>query len=89
MPKRIDNNHLEIVEALREVGATVQSLASIGRGCPDLLVGYHNKTYLFEVKSGNNGLTSMEVKWIAGWEGRGVKIVRSAEQAIELITANG
>ena len=52
---RTDSNHEEIVKALRAVGATVQSLAGVGHGVPDLLVGYQGKTSdtfgLFEIAS--------------------------------------
>ncbi|HJP47915.1 hypothetical protein [Acinetobacter venetianus] len=37
---KIDANQTEIVKALRKFGASVQSLASTGKGCPDLLVGF-------------------------------------------------
>jgi hypothetical protein len=38
--------------ALRSAGATVQSLAGVGKGVPDLLVGFKGQTLLFEVKDG-------------------------------------
>ncbi len=51
---KVDRNQSEVVAALRKLGASVQSLASIGKGCPDLLVGYHGILYLMEVKDGTN-----------------------------------
>lgn len=36
---RTDANQTAIVEALRKCGASVQSLAAVGKGVPDLLVG--------------------------------------------------
>ena len=36
---RVDQNHVEIVKALRDHGAFVVSLATVGKGVPDLLVG--------------------------------------------------
>ncbi len=48
---KIDRNHVEIVAALRGVGASVQDLAAVGKGCPDLLVGYRGQNYVIEVKS--------------------------------------
>lgn len=37
---KIDGNHTEIVDALvDEDGHTVESLANVGNGCPDILVG--------------------------------------------------
>ena len=37
---RTDRNHTDIVRALRQAGCSAVSLASIGYGCPDVLVGY-------------------------------------------------
>ena len=49
---KIDANQTEIVKALRQVGASVQSLASTGKGCPDLLVGFRGVNWLLEIKDG-------------------------------------
>jgi hypothetical protein len=50
---KVDANQTEIVQALRQIGAVVQSLAAVGNGCPDLLVGYRNRLFLLELKDGN------------------------------------
>lgn len=50
---KTDTNHTEIINALRGVGAQVQSLASVGEGCPDLLVAFRGDWYVFEVKDGD------------------------------------
>ena len=47
---KVDANHSTIVKALRDVGATVLSLASMGHGCPDLVIGKDGKNWLVEVK---------------------------------------
>lgn len=40
MKKRVDKNHTELVATIRKSGlATVQSIASVGKGTPDLLIG--------------------------------------------------
>ena len=83
---RTDANHEEIVKALRAVGATVQSLAAVGHGVPDLLVGYQGKTILMEVKDGTKSpskrqLTEDQVKWIDAWSGGSVFIVDNVEAA--------
>ena len=82
--KKIDNNQTEIVEALRSVGATVQSIANIGKGCPDLLVGYRYKNYLMEIKDGLNKLTKHEELWQSKWMGCCYN-VRTAEEAYLII----
>jgi Holliday junction resolvase len=83
---RTDANQEEIVKALRAVGATVQSLAAVGHGVPDLLVGYQGKTILMEVKDGKKSpskreLTEDQVKWIDSWRGGSVFIVDTVEAA--------
>ena len=86
---KIDANQPEVVEWLRKAGATVQSLANIGNGCPDLLVGYHGKNYLMEIKDGDKVpsrrvLTPDEITWHMHWQGE-VHIVERPEAALLLI----
>ena len=50
---KLDANQPRIVRALRRSGAFVQSLASVGGGCPDLLVSFRNSWYVIEVKDGS------------------------------------
>jgi hypothetical protein len=72
---RLDGNHRQVVAELRKLGFSVQSLANLGDGCPDLLVGASNaRNYLFELKDparppSKRVLTSDEKKWIANWKG--------------------
>ena len=51
MPKRVDMNQPEIVADLRGIGATVQHLHMVGKGCPDILVGFRGNNWLFEIKT--------------------------------------
>jgi len=69
MAKRVDSNQAEIVAALRKAGATVQDLHTIGKGCPDILVGYHGKNYIMEIKTAGGKFTKSEIKWHENWEG--------------------
>ena len=70
---RTDDNHSEIVSALRGCGCLVQSLAAVGKGVPDLLVQRNDVLYLLEVKDGNKPpsrrlLTPEQEKFLAaGW----------------------
>jgi len=87
---RIDANHVEIVAALRQAGAFVQSIADIGNGCPDLIVAYHARVFLIEVKAGAGKLTADEAAWVGECErigGVSVYLVRSAEDALRAIGA--
>ena len=78
---RVDSNHAEIVHALRQLGATVQSLAKVGSDCPDLAVGYGGRTFLIEVKSGKGKLTPGQAQWIDAWKGHAC-VVRSVAEAL-------
>ena len=57
---RTDGNQAEVVAALQAYGASVQSLAGVGKGCPDLLVGFRGVTYLLEVKDENSDIESRD-----------------------------
>lgn len=87
---RTDANQVAIVDALRAVGATVHSLAAVGRGCPDLLVGYRGITYLIEVKDGAKApsqrvLTQDQRQWHGMWTGGHLRVVDSLESALAAI----
>lgn len=83
---KIDRNHVEIVAALRGVGASVQDLAAVGKGCPDLLVGYRGHNYVLEVKTPKGTSTPAQITWHADWRGV-VHIVRSVDDALKIIGA--
>jgi len=51
--RKVDGNHAEIVRALALADAMVQSIASVGAGCPDLLVGYKGRWVVMEIKDGS------------------------------------
>lgn len=80
---KVDANQAAIVEALRSVGWRVASLASHGRGMPDLLIQRGYDTKLIEVKSDKGKLTADQVRFIdqEGWH---VQIVRTVEEALSL-----
>ncbi len=88
---KLDRNHTEVVNALRKAGCTVQSLATVGKGCPDLLVGREGRNWLMEVKDGESKdkrsvlLTPDEMDWFAKWEGQVAKVC-SAEEALKLVS---
>ncbi|UMO77901.1 nuclease [Acinetobacter phage Cato] len=89
---KIDANQNEIVAALRKIGCTVQILSSVGKGCPDILVGYRGRNFLLEIKDGDKPisaqkLTPDQVEWHDLWNGQ-VNVVNCAEQAIKIVTCN-
>jgi len=77
-----DENEVEIVHALRAVGASVAHLSS--KGIPDLLVSFRNKLYLMEVKKPKGKLTADQIKFHESWKGE-IHIVRTAQEAIEIL----
>lgn len=88
---KIDANQPDIVLGLRLIGATVQPLHAVGKGCPDLLVGYRGVNYLIEVKDGrkpryDTNLTDDQVKWHSDWRGQN-GVVYSLDDALVLIGA--
>ena len=88
-----DGNHTEIVNALKAVGAQVQSLASVGKGCPDLLVAYRGFWYVLEVKDGSKPpshrkLTQPEAQWHERFQDyASVFVVTNVPEALEAIEA--
>ena len=87
---KIDANHEAVVLALRAAGATVQSLAGVGKGVPDLLVGYKGQTMLMEVKDGFKApsarlLTEDQIRWHGVWKGGALAVVDSPDAALRMI----
>ena len=94
---RVDDNHAEIVAALRRVGCSVCDLSAVGGGVPDLLVGIGNRNILIEVKSPDayrvDGVTLLrpnsktvlaQAAWRADWRGP-VKVVQSVDEALRAV----
>ena len=86
MARRVDANQKEIVSTFRSLGASVQILSDIGKGCPDIVVGAHGKNYLFEIKDGNKPLsakklTDCEQIFFSHWRGH-VDVIESVEEVI-------
>ena len=87
---RIDANQTAVVEALRAAGATVHSLAAVGNGVPDLLVGFNGQTLLFEVKDGDKSpsrqkLTAHQKQWHENWQGGVLQIVDGPASALLIL----
>jgi hypothetical protein len=79
-----------IVQALRDEGAdlcSVVSLSGEAHGVPDLLVGLGYRTYLVEVKDGENQppskqrLTPDQERFIRNWKGYPVVVLRDVPSA--------
>ena len=83
--KRIDENQNEVVDALRGIGASVQSLASVGKGCVDILVGFRGVNTLIEIKTVKGTWTDAELDWHMNWHGQ-VAVARTVDEAIAIVT---
>jgi len=82
---RVDENQKCIVSGLRQSGASVLSLAAVGKGCPDLLVLRSGRLYLLEIKNpekppSQQRLTKDQVAFHKIWP---VSVVRTVEEAIK------
>lgn len=83
---KVDENQAGIVKALRAHGWSVLSLAPMGKGCPDLLVGCKGVNLLLEVKDGSKApskrrLTEDETRFFGSWNGHRA-LVESPDQAV-------
>jgi len=90
--RRTDRNQATIVQALRECGAIVIDLSSVGAGCPDLLVSFRGKARLLEVKNRDGRgviLTPAEQRFFQTWEQAALpaQIVTGPEAALLAIGA--
>lgn len=88
---RTDANQEAIVAALRSAGASVQQLSAVGKGCPDLLVGFRGQNWLLECKDGgktpgNRPLTEDQMRWMKDWRGA-VTVVLSPGEALKVVGA--
>lgn len=88
---KVDANQSAIVDALRKVGAFVQSIASVGKGTPDIMVAFRGIWHVMEIKDGNKApsarkLTKDEAVWhqLASHHAP-VHIVESIDQALKVI----
>ena len=86
---RTDDNQQLIVKQLRQLGCSVAITSMIGKGFPDLVIGYKNKNFLVELKDGaktksQKGLTMDESKWHTQWKGQ-VDKCESLEEICKVI----
>lgn len=89
---RIDANQHAIVDELRRVGASVQILAAVGKGCPDIVVGWNQTNYLLELKNPARRNKAGSVRpsdemhetWHRQWRGQ-VATVWTAHEALQAI----
>jgi len=91
MAKRVDRNQPKIVKELRDLGYSVAITSDLGRGFPDIVVGYAGLNILVELKAdGKKKLTDDEEKFFSDWQGQVNKCCTTQEilQAIRLAIIN-
>lgn len=86
---KVDDNQAEVVDAIRRKDGLVLHLHTLGKGAPDILVGYHGRLMMFEIKDGNKPpsrrrLTPDEERFHALWAGM-VHVVSSPDEALEVM----
>lgn len=86
---KVDTLQGLVVSALKSAGAQVQSLASVGSGCPDLLVAFRGAWYLLEVKDPKHGkITEAQAAWHIKFSSQApIYVVTSVEEALSAIGA--
>jgi len=84
--KRVDENQKVIVKSLRDAGAIVHDLSGVGKGIPDLLVGYAGKTALVEIKRNATAkFTIHQIDFNKTWIGGTIARIDNIESAIRLL----
>lgn len=86
---KVDANQSEIVKGLRQCGCSVYITSQVGKGFPDIVVGFGGHTLLMEIKDGSlppsgRKLTTDEQTFFEKWKGAAV-VVNSLNEAIEAI----
>lgn len=90
MIKRTDANQKHIVEMVRKLpGASITSTHIIGKGFPDLVIGYKGVNYLIELKDGSKPksqkkLTPDEVEFHMKWNGQ-IAICENFEDILKIL----
>ena len=90
MIKRTDSNHAEIIKALRKIpNLSVFSTHEVGKGFPDIVIGYKGINYLIEIKDGKKPpsarkLTPDEVKFHQEWSGQ-ISIIKNLDELLQII----
>lgn len=80
----MDANQSEIVQALRDIGCSVIVTSHIP-SFVDLVVGYHYRTMLLEVKDGQKAkLKPSQEKLLATWRGH-YAVVRNVQDALDVV----
>lgn len=82
---RADTNQPDIVRKLRSLGASIWHTHTLGRGGPDIVVGYCGVNVLAEIKRDEREpLTPAEIKFHTAWRGH-IVTIRNERDAVQLL----
>ena len=89
MAKRIDENQPFVVEYLRRRGISVEPIHTLGKGRPDIMVGFKGRNLLFELKNpdqppSKRQLTKDEKEFADHWKGQ-IDTVETVSEIIEIL----
>jgi len=90
MIKRTDSNHAEIIKALRKIpNLSVFSTHEVGKGFPDIVIGYKGINYLIEIKDGKKSpsqrkLTDAELDFHLSWNGQ-IDTIKNLDELLQII----
>ena len=82
-----DARRAALIAAFEDAGATVVSLARVGGGCPDLLIGYQGQIALCETQGPGAPLSDERLAWYGAWRGPAVTVLRSTEDVARVLEA--
>lgn len=87
---RRDANHKDVGDYLRALGWSVLDLASLGNGCPDIVVGKPGFACLVEIKDGSlppsaRKLTEKEQTVRDNWDGPYIVALSGEDAAAQLL----
>ncbi|KKQ62541.1 MAG: hypothetical protein US85_C0025G0009 [Candidatus Shapirobacteria bacterium GW2011_GWF1_38_23] len=83
--KRVDGNHHEIIQGLRDCGYKVKDTSKYGDGFPDCIVAGGGRVVMLEIKQGSAKLTDAEKEFHEAFYGLGLHVVRTLEQALDVM----
>jgi hypothetical protein len=90
MIRKTDANHKRIIDSCRKIPQlSVFSTHTIGKGFPDIVIGYKGINYLIEIKDGDKPksqtkLTEDEITFHKKWNGQ-ICIVYSFQDIINIL----
>lgn len=85
--KKTDGNHKDIVTKLKKAGVSVMDCSSVGRGCPDLVIGYNGQNYLVEIKTIKGKLNELQINFFTTWQGQAI-VIRDVKDIFTFLGIN-